>query len=189
MMKLLLITLVLLSNQLIAVTSLEESMSTKPLIKLLNVGLKIHEAIEDTHQSVQKALGYESDQEVLHAVKENTDELVQKLKSISSLVKEEATKYGEPALKEVADEIVDRAEMISRADPETAKKAQDYLASVQSSIHTLITQVAALDARIEREKQTATNELQDTIAQLYLAATDAARKTSEALEPKCDTDC
>lgn len=176
-----------LPDKLIVVASLEVS-SPSSLTKILNVGLKIHEAIEDTHQGVQKVLGYQLDQEVLRAIKNNTDELARKLKNISSTVKEQATKYGEPALREVIDDIVNMADKISKEDPETAKKAQDYLANVQSNIFMLITQVAALDARIDREKQAATNELQDTIVQLYLAATDAARKTTEALEPKSDID-
>uniref|UniRef100_A0A1W7R6L1 Putative apolipophorin-iii n=1 Tax=Aedes albopictus TaxID=7160 RepID=A0A1W7R6L1_AEDAL len=188
MTKLLLVVLAILAHQFIAVTPLEGPSSSKSLNKILNVGLKIHEAIEDTHQNVQKALGYQSDQNVLRAVKSNTDELARKLKTISSTVKEQAIKYGEPALQNITDEIVNMADKISREDPETAKKAQEYLASVQSSIQMLILQVAALDARIDKEKEAATNELQDTIGQLFLAATDAARKTSEALEPKVEDD-
>uniref|UniRef100_A0A1Q3G125 Putative apolipophorin-iii n=1 Tax=Culex tarsalis TaxID=7177 RepID=A0A1Q3G125_CULTA len=152
---------------------------------LLQIGLKIHETAEQAHMSVRKVLGRgTSNRDVIRSIKNNTDELVEKLRGIQGMIKEQTAMEGEPLLRSLTEKLVQTADALSSEDPETAAKAREYLESLQASIFSLLSAAMKVGEKVDQEKDSAAEEVKDGLTKLYLVTNDTLRKTSEALGPK-----
>ncbi|XP_058451138.1 apolipophorin-3-like [Malaya genurostris] len=156
---------------------------------LTDFGAKVQEALVETQQSVLKALGFQSNEEVVETIKKNTNKYVEQLKSIQSTIQEEAQKQAsvfDPIVKDLNDKIAETTKKLSEQNPELVQKAKEYQETVQANIQSLVTEAQKAGDRLRDESQGVSEQLKTAIKKLYDATVQMQQETSNELVPKKD---
>ncbi|EDS29975.1 apolipophorin-III [Culex quinquefasciatus] len=157
------------------------------LKSLSEFGQKFQTALADTQQSVLKALGFQSNEEVVETIQKNTGKYVDQLKTIQATIQEEAAKHSnifDPIVKDLNAQIAQTRQKLSEQNPELVQKAQVYQQTVQANIQSLATEAQKAGERIKEEGRGASEQLQAALKQLYDVTFQTLQKTTQELEPK-----
>ncbi|XP_035777335.1 apolipophorin-3-like [Anopheles albimanus] len=152
---------------------------------LLDVGGKITVAFEDTRQSVLKSLGFQSDDEVVQTIKNNTEVYVANLRTAQTTIQEELSKHSdvfEPLVKDLNAKLSETAATLSEQNPEVAQKAKEYQEQVQTNLQSLVAEAQKTVEKLKEGARAPSEELQRALKQIYDSTLETLTKTGETLK-------
>lgn len=157
---------------------------------LTEFGQKFQTALADTQQSVLKALGFQSNEEVVETIQKNTGKYVEQLKTIQATIQQEAAKNShifDPIVEDLNAQIEQTRKRLSEQNPELVQKAKEYQESVQTNIQTLATEAQKAGERLKEESRGVSEQLQSALKQLYDVTFQTLQKTAQELQPIKDS--
>ncbi|XP_053696479.1 uncharacterized protein LOC128743826 [Sabethes cyaneus] len=152
-------------------------------------GKKVQKALTETHESVVKSLGFQSNQEVIETLQNGTHKYVEQLRTIHTTLQKEAEKHSdlfEPVVKDLNAKLAETTKKFSEQKPEFAQKAKEYQEAVQSNIQSLVSEAQKAGERLKEESRGATEQLQSALKQLFDLTVQNLQETVRKLEAKKD---
>ncbi|XP_052866193.1 apolipophorin-3-like [Anopheles cruzii] len=157
------------------------------LDNLLEVGGKIQVAFDETRQSVLKSLGFQSDEEVVQTIQKNTNQYVERLKSVQGTIDQELKKHSDvfdPIVKDLNTKLAETTATLSQQHPEVAQKAKEYQQQVQTNLQSLVAEAQKTVEKLKQDTRAPTEELQKALKQIYDSTFETLTKTVDELKPK-----
>ncbi|XP_058448726.1 uncharacterized protein LOC131428696 [Malaya genurostris] len=154
---------------------------------LTDFGQKVQKALTETQEVVAKSLGFQSNQEVVETLQNNTHKYVEQLKTLHTTLQKEGAKHAdifEPVVKDLNVKLAETTKKLSEQKPEIIQKAKEYHETVQANIQSLVTEAKKAGDRLKDESRGATDQLQSALKQLYEITVDNLKKTVNELEAK-----
>uniref|UniRef100_A0A2M4AZ42 Putative apolipophorin-iii n=1 Tax=Anopheles triannulatus TaxID=58253 RepID=A0A2M4AZ42_9DIPT len=152
---------------------------------LLEVGGKIQVAFEDSRQNVLKSLGFQSDEAVVEAIKNSTQQYVTNLQTAQTTIQEELKKHSnvfEPVVKDLNAKLSETAATLSQQNPEVAQKAKEYQEQVQTNLQSLFAEAQKTVDKLKEDARAPSEELQRALKQIYDSTLETLTKTGEKLQ-------
>ncbi|XP_053680455.1 apolipophorin-3-like [Anopheles nili] len=154
---------------------------------LMEVGGKIQEAFVETQQSVLKSLGFQSNEEVVQTIQKNTNQYVERLRTVQGSIEEELKKHSDifdPIVKDLNAKLAETTATLSQQNPEVVQKAKEYQQQVQSNVQSLVAEAQKTVDKLKEETRGPTEELQKALKQIYDLSFETLTKTATELKPK-----
>ncbi|XP_058822926.1 uncharacterized protein LOC131684249 [Topomyia yanbarensis] len=154
---------------------------------LTDFGLTVQKALTETQEVVVKSLGFQSNQDVVETLQNNTHKYVEQLKTLHTTLQKEAEKHSsifEPVVKDFNAKLAETAKKLSEQKPEIIQKAKEYQETVQANIQLLVTEARKTGDRLKEESRGATDQLQSALKQLFDITVQNLQKTVNDLEAK-----
>uniref|UniRef100_A0A182NSF0 Apolipophorin-III n=1 Tax=Anopheles dirus TaxID=7168 RepID=A0A182NSF0_9DIPT len=154
---------------------------------LLDIGGKIQEAFVETQQGVLKSLGFQSNEEVVQTIQKNTNQYVERLRSVQGVISEEVQKHSdifEPIVKDLNVKLAETTANLSEQNPELVQKAKEYQQQVQSNLQSLVAEAQKTVEKLKEDTRVPTEELQKALKTLYDSTFETLTKTANELKTK-----
>uniref|UniRef100_A0A182P587 Uncharacterized protein n=1 Tax=Anopheles epiroticus TaxID=199890 RepID=A0A182P587_9DIPT len=154
---------------------------------IMNIKDKIEGVFQETQQNVLKSLGFQSNEEVVQTIQQNTNQYVEKLKSVQSVLDEEVKKNTDifdPILKDLKAKIAQTMTTLSEQNPEVAQKAKEYQEQVQTNVQALVAEAQKTVEKLKEDTRVPTENIQDALKKLYDSTFETLTKTANELKQK-----
>ncbi|XP_050083456.1 apolipophorin-3-like [Anopheles aquasalis] len=152
---------------------------------LLAVGGQITVAFEESRQNVLKSLGFQSDDEVVQTIKNNTEQYVSNLRTAQTTIQEELAKHSDvfdPIVKDLNAKLSETAATLSQQNPEVAQKAKEYQEQVQTNLQSLFAEAQKTVEKLKEDSRAPTEKLQQALKQIYDSTLETLNSTGEKVK-------
>uniref|UniRef100_A0A182QX76 Apolipophorin-iii n=1 Tax=Anopheles farauti TaxID=69004 RepID=A0A182QX76_9DIPT len=153
----------------------------------MDFGVKIQSAIDETRQNVLKSLGFQSNEEVFQTIQRNTNQYVERLRSVQGVIDEEVKKHSdifEPLVKDLNAKLAQTTATLSEQNPELVQKAKEYQEQVQTNVQALVAEAQKTIEKLKQDTSAPNEELQKALKQLYDSTFETFTKTASELNTK-----
>uniref|UniRef100_A0A182S847 Apolipophorin-III n=1 Tax=Anopheles maculatus TaxID=74869 RepID=A0A182S847_9DIPT len=154
---------------------------------IMNIKDKIEVAFQETQQNVLKSLGFQSNDEVVQTIQQNTNQYVERLRSVQGVLEEETKKHSdifEPLLKDLKVKLDQTTATLSEQNPELVKQAKEYQATVQTNVQSLVAEAQKTVEKLKADTSVQSEEMQKALKMLYDSTFEAFTKTANELKQK-----
>uniref|UniRef100_A0A182XE83 Uncharacterized protein n=1 Tax=Anopheles quadriannulatus TaxID=34691 RepID=A0A182XE83_ANOQN len=154
---------------------------------IMSIKDKIEGVFQETQQNVLKSLGFQSNEEVVQTIQTNTNQYVERLRSVQGVIEEEVKKNSdifEPILKDLNTKLAQTTATLSEQNPEVVQKAKEYQAQVQSNVQALVAEAQKTVEKLKEDTRVPTENIQDALKKLYDYTFETLTKTANELKPK-----
>ncbi|XP_049279801.1 apolipophorin-3-like [Anopheles funestus] len=154
---------------------------------IMSIKDKIEVAFQDTQQNVLKSLGFQSNEEVVQTIQQNTNQYVERLRSVQGVLDEEVKKHSdifEPIVKDLKAKLDQTTATLSEQNPEVVQKAKEYQAQVQTNVQSLVAEAQKTVEKLKADTSVQSEEMQKALKMLYDSTFEIFTKTANELKQK-----
>ncbi|XP_052889067.1 uncharacterized protein LOC128297464 [Anopheles moucheti] len=154
---------------------------------IMNIKDKIEVAFQETQQNVLKSLGFQSNEEVVQTIQQNTNQYVERLRSVQGVLDEEVKKHSdifEPIVKDLKVKLDQTTATLSEQNPEVAQKAKEYQQQVQTNVESLVAEAQKTVEKLKADTRVQSEEMQKALKMLYDSTFEIFTKTANELKQK-----
>lgn len=152
---------------------------------IMGIKDKIEVAFQETQQNVLKSLGFQSNEEVIQTIQQNTNQYVERLQAVGRVLDEEAKKNSEvfePYVKDLRSKLEQTTASLSENNPELVKKAKEYEQQVQTNVQSLVAEAQKTVEKLKADTSVQTEEMQKALKMLYDSTFEIFTKTANELK-------
>uniref|UniRef100_A0A182XVI9 Uncharacterized protein n=3 Tax=Anopheles stephensi TaxID=30069 RepID=A0A182XVI9_ANOST len=155
---------------------------------IMNIKDKIEVAFEETQQNVLKSLGFQSNEEVVQTIQQNTNQYVDRLRSVQGVLDEEVKKHSdifEPIVKDLKVKLDQTTATLSEQNPEVVQKAKEYQEQLTTNVQSLVAEAQKTVEKLKADTRVQSEEMQKALKMLYDSTFEVFTKTANELkQPK-----
>uniref|UniRef100_A0A182JQD6 Apolipophorin-III n=1 Tax=Anopheles christyi TaxID=43041 RepID=A0A182JQD6_9DIPT len=154
---------------------------------IMTIKDKIEGVFQETQQNVLKSLGFQTNEEVVQTIQQNTNQYVERLRSVQGVIEEEVKKNSdifEPILKDLNTKLAQTTATLSEQNPEVVQKAKEYQQQVQTNVQALVAEAQKTVEKLKEDTRAPTENIQEALKKLYDATFETFTKTANELKPK-----
>uniref|UniRef100_A0A182M9Z4 Apolipophorin-III n=1 Tax=Anopheles culicifacies TaxID=139723 RepID=A0A182M9Z4_9DIPT len=154
---------------------------------LMTIKDNIEVAFQETQQNVLKSLGFQSNEEVVQTIQQNTNQYVEKLRSVQQVLDEEGKKHSdifEPIVKDLKVKLEETTASLSQQNPELVQKAKEYQQQVQTNVESLVAEAQKTVEKLKTDTRVQSEEMQKALKMLYDSTFEIFTKTANELKQK-----
>ncbi|XP_053658458.1 uncharacterized protein LOC128707528 [Anopheles marshallii] len=154
---------------------------------IMGIKDKIEVAFQETQQNVLKSLGFQSNEEVVQTIQQNTNQYVERLRSVQGVLDEEVKKHSdifEPIVKDLKVKLDQTTATLSEQNPEVAQKAKEYQQQVQTNVESLVAEAQKTVEKLKADTRVQSEEMQKALKMLYDSTFEIFTKTANELKQK-----
>uniref|UniRef100_A0A3F2Z128 Apolipophorin-III n=1 Tax=Anopheles minimus TaxID=112268 RepID=A0A3F2Z128_9DIPT len=154
---------------------------------LMSIKDKIEVAVQETQQNVLKSLGFQSNEEVVQTIQQNTNQYVERLRSVQRVLDEEGKKNMEvlePYVKDLKAKLDQTTASLTEQNPELVQKAKEYQQQVQTNVQSLVEEAQKTVEKLKADTSVQTEEMQKALKMLYDSTFEIFTKTANELKQK-----
>ncbi|XP_050071217.1 apolipophorin-3-like [Anopheles maculipalpis] len=154
---------------------------------IMGIKDKIEVAFQETQQNVLKSLGFQTNEEVVQTIQQNTNQYVERLRSVQGVLDEEVKKHSdifEPIVKDLKAKLDQTTATLSEQNPEVVQKAKEYQEQVQTNVQSLVAEAQKTVEKLKADTRVQSEEVQKALKMLYDSTFEVFTKTANELKQK-----